>query len=84
MTSQRRGLLSHHCEPERMPAGFFIYFFFHNNPAESMEREGRLFQQEALQVTLTCYDWQDVHQFTLSSVRMIGSIWVPPVTGDIP
>lgn len=31
-------------------------FFFHNNPAKSMRREGRPFKQEALQLTLTCYD----------------------------
>lgn len=51
MTSQGRALPSHHSEP----AGHLLDVL-HNNPAESMETEGGPFHQEALQLTLTCYD----------------------------
>lgn len=55
MTSHRCGLPSHHSQAAGRLLDFF-FFFFHNNPAKSMRREGRPFKQEALQLTLTCYD----------------------------
>lgn len=54
MTSQRCGLPSHHSQAAGRLLDFF--FFFHNNPAKSMRREERPFKQEALQLTLSCYD----------------------------